>query len=259
MTFPVALLKFPLNLLLLIIWAALLIMLWEKKRKCGFIRIMLSPAATYWAIGLFLIFSLIIGITGQRSLVKTWPFVIFLLYFQTVLAFVILRGWRQPTATGARLGPLRWRFLFLHVGLLTAIASPFWGAPDSETLLVRSYKDTPVTEAYAEDGKIRWLDYSLVLNGFVVTYGDDGMPSDYRADITVDGKQVELRVNHPYSIKPGVDLYLSGYDTAYEEFCMLQIVREPWRYGAIVGIIMMLTGAFMLFVGGPRRRNNELD
>ena len=46
---------------------------------------------------------------------------------------------------------------------------------------------------------------------------------------------------------------------AYEEFCMLQIVREPWRYGAIVGIIMMLTGAFMLFVGGPRRRNNELD
>jgi hypothetical protein len=106
---------------------------------------------------------------------------------------------------------------------------------------------------------IRWLDYSLTLNGFDVTYGDDDMPSDYRANVTVDGMTIELRVNHPYCIKPGVDLYLSGYDTVNEEFCVLQIVREPWRYGALTGVIMMLIGAFMLFVGGPRRRNNELD
>ena len=259
MAFPVSLFRFPLNLLIFIAWAAWILFVWKKRPKSGFVRFMLSPAATFWAVGLFLAFCLAVGITGYRWMVKTWPFVIFLVYFQTVLTFVILRGWRAPTATGARLGPVRWRFLFLHAGLLAAVASAFWGAPDSETLKSKLYKDTPVSEAFTQEGKTRWLDYTLVLEEFSVSYGDDGIPSDYMARVSVDDISTELRVNHPYSIKLGEDLYLSGYDTYAEEYCVLQIVREPWRYGALAGIVMMLAGALMLFIGGPRRINNETD
>ena len=257
--FPASLFAFPLNLILLILWLALLVFAWKGLRKSYFVRFMLSPGATFFAVGLFLAVTLAIGITGYRWITGTWPFVAFMLYFQSVLVFIILRGWRAPTATGARLGAIRWRFLFLHVGLLTAVASAFWGAPDTETLRTQAYRQIPVTEAYTEDGSIEWIGYEMVLEDFSVSYGTDGMPSDYEAVVRIDGEDVVLKVNHPHSVRFGEDVYLSGYDTRSQEYCVLQIVKEPSRYVTIAGIVMMLAGAFLLFAGGPRRRRNELD
>lgn len=257
--FPASLFAFPLNIILLILWLALLVFAWKGLRKSYFVRFMLSPGATFFAVGLFLAVTLAIGITGYRWITGTWPFVAFMLYFQSVLVFIILRGWRAPTATGARLGAIRWRFLFLHVGLLTAVASAFWGAPDTETLRTQAYRQIPVTEAYTEDGSIEWIGYEMVLEDFSVSYGTDGMPSDYEAVVRIDGEDVVLKVNHPHSVRFGEDVYLSGYDTRSQEYCVLQIVKEPLRYVTIAGIVMMLAGAFLLFAGGPRRRRNELD
>lgn len=257
--FPVTLFSFPVNILLFLLWAGSVIGMWKSRSKSGFVRFMLSPGATYLAIGLFLAFCLAVGVTGFRWLTGTWPFVAFLLYFQTVLAFVILRGWRRPTATGARLGAVRWRFLMLHAGLLLAVGSAFWGAPATETMMVKVFKGVEVSEAVTEDGRISWLEYSMVLDDFNVSLGNDGMPSDYRAQLSIGDENVMLRVNHPYSIRFGEDLYLSGYDTVAGDYCILQIVNEPWRYGALAGIVLMLAGAFLLFVGGPERRNRQSD
>lgn len=257
--FPAFLIAFPLNLILFMLWAAVILMLWKNRKKSGFVRFMLSPGATCWAVGLFLVFCLAVGITGYRWLTGTWPFAAFMLYFQTVLAYVILRGWREPTATGARLGALRWRFIFLHAGFLVAIGSAYWGAPDSQTLKLQVFKNVPVSEAFRENGQTQWLDYALTLDEFSVAYGPDGMPSDYEAVLKVDDERVVLRVNHPYAVAFGEDLYLSGYDVEDGDYCILQIVREPWRYGAMAGIVMILIGAFMLFIGGPHRRNYEID
>lgn len=258
-SFPVELIAFPLNLVLFFLWAFVLVLLWKSRRKSTFVRFMLDPGATYVAIGLFLVFCLVVGITGYRWLTGTWPFVAFMLYFQTVLAFVIMRGWREATATGARLGAVRWRFLFLHAGLLLALASAFWGAPDSDELKLQAFRDVSVSEAYREDGTVRWLDYSLTLEDFDVAYGADGVPSDYTAVVRIGDETVRLRVNHPYSVNLGEDVYLSGYDVDGGDYCVIQIVREPWRYGALAGMIMMITGAFLLFIGGPRRRYSDND
>lgn len=257
--FPVSLLSFPLNIVLLVIWVFCLVLVWKNKRKSMFVRFMLDPGATFTAIGLFLVFCLVVGLSGYRWLAGTWPFVAFMLYFQTVLAYVLFRGWREATATGARLGSVRWRFLFLHLGLFVAVGSAYWGAPDSETLKLQVFKGTSVSEAYREDGTIEWLKYSILLDDFNVSYGTDGMPLDYRADIIVGEKVVQLRVNHPYSVSFGEDIYLSGYDTTSGEYCIIQVVREPWRYGVLSGMIMMIVGAFMLFIGGPRRRYSDYD
>ena len=57
-------------------------------------------------------------------------------------------------------------------------------------------------------------------------------------------------VNRPYGVRFGQDIYLASVS---EDSCVLQIVREPWRYFALAGIIMLLAGAFLLFINGPRR------
>ena len=132
---------FPLNLFLAVLWAGGIFMAWRHCGKSSFVRFMLSRKATVIAITLLIIFSLIIGITGHREWTMTWLFAAVLLYFQTVLLFVILRGWKVRDGSGFRPGGVRWRFLMNHAGLLLAVSSAFWGAPDSSVLRVSAIQD----------------------------------------------------------------------------------------------------------------------
>jgi hypothetical protein len=196
----------------------------------------------------------------MREIVGSLPSVLVFLYFQTVLLFVIMRGWRHHTAAGTRPGAVRWRFLLNHVGILLAVGSAFWGAPDSETLRVRAIRDVAVKEAFHMDGTSSWISYEIILKDFNVDRYEDGTPLMYEAVVTIDDKEVILRVNSPYSHSFGEDIYLVGYDSVAgdsSQYCILEIVREPWKYAAVVGIIMMIAGALLLFIGGPSRRNDR--
>lgn len=255
---PISFLSFPLNLVLALIWAGSVYILWKNRRKSGFVGFMLSKAGTISSILLFLTFSLVIGLTGKRNLVNTWVFAAVLLYFQTVLLFVILRGCFQRFPDGK--GKIRWRFLLNHAGLLLAVSSAFWGAPDSESMYVRAIKGIPAKEAVHADGTGTWLPYEIELKDFRMEEYDNGVPSMFEADIVADGQSVTLRVNEPYSVSLGSDIYLTGYDVASgadSSYCILQIVREPWKYAAVAGILMMLAGAMLLFINGPERRKTE--
>lgn len=233
---------FPLNVILLLIWTGAVITSWRNARQSAFVRFMLRPAATITAIAITLIFSLIIGITGYTSLVTSCAFIFVLLYFQIVLAYVILRGWRRN-------GNVRWRFVFLHFGLLLAVASSFWSAPDNMTYRTKAVKDTPVSEVYTADGKREWLEYEIELKGL----------DSERADVIVDGHRVNLEVNHPYSVSLAETVYLTGIDKKYGDSCVLQIVYEPCRYVTLAGIVMMLIGAMLLFINGPRKSKEVIS
>lgn len=251
---------FPLNLILAILWFGLMVWLYNDRRKSLFVRFMLSTEATCIAVLSFLILALITGCTGMREIVRTWPSAIVFLYFQTVLFFVIMRGWRLPTATGARLGTVRWRFLLNHVGILLAVGAAFWGSPDSETMRVRALRGLPVKEAFKMDGSSAWLPYEIILNDFSVNTYEDGTPSMYEALLTVGDEDVILRVNSPFARSFGEDLYLVGYDPdagSQSQYCVIEIVREPWKYAAVSGIIMMIAGALLLFINGPVKRNDN--
>ena len=255
---PFSFLAFPLNLILALIWASIMVSVWKMRRKSLFVEFMLSKGATVSSIVLFLGFSLAIGISGQRELVSTWIFAAALLYFQTVLLFVILRGWRAQTATGARIGAVRWRFVLNHVGILLAVSSAFWGAPDTEVLRIRAIRDLPVREAFSMDGTVGWLPFEVTLKEFKIETYSNGVPSMYEARVNVDGEAVVLKVNKPYNVSFGKDQYLVGFDNMHSgDSCILQVVYEPWRYAALAGVVMMLAGAFLLFAGGPRRRNDD--
>ena len=255
---PFSFLAFPLNLILALIWASIMVSVWKMRRKSLFVEFMLSKGATVSSIVLFLGFSLAIGISGQRELVSTWIFAAVLLYFQTVLLFVILRGWRAQTATGARIGAVRWRFLLNHVGILLAVSSAFWGAPDTEVLRIRAIRDLPVREAFSMDGTVGWLPFEVTLKEFKIETYSNGVPSMYEARVNVAGHALVLNVNKQYNVSFGKDLYLVGFDNMHgDDSCILQVVYEPWRYAALAGVVMMLAGAFLLFAGGPRRRNDD--
>lgn len=261
--FPVNFFAFPLNLILAMIWYGLMFRLFLRKRNSIFVRFMLSPGATFWSIFLFIDACVVIGLTGTRTMTTSWVFIAILFFLQTVLFFIILRGWRHSTPSGARLGAVRWRFLLNHVGLLLALSFGFWGAPDSDTLRIRAYENHPVSEALSIEYGPTGIGHELILKDFRLERYDNGVPSLYEAEVNVDGEDVMLRVNHPCRLSFGEDLYLVGYDTKAGEdsaYCIMQIVREPWRYGAAAGILMMLLGAFFLFISGPAAgRTVKLD
>ena len=66
-----------------------------------------------------------------------------------------------------------------------------------------------------------------------------------------------IEVNDPYTYTLGEDVYLVGYDAAAgseSAYCILEIVREPWKYVTVAGIVLLLAGAVLLFIGGPSKR-----
>lgn len=238
---------FPLNLIISLIWVIAVFLSYRLASVSRVVRFMLSPAATLISIGLFSISCLVIGLTGNREWIRSVPFIIIYLFLMTVLLYVVIRGWKNGEG-------VRWRFLLNHAGLLLAMSSAFFGAPDSEELRLRAFRDAPVQEAFRMDGTRAWLSYEVELKDFRMEVFDNGVPSSYQADVQVDGKEVTLEVNRPYSIGLAEDIYLSGYDPAAGEYCVLQIVREPWKYPALAGILMMLSGAFLLFIQGPHKK-----
>ena len=236
---------FPLNLIFAIIWFGGWMWLWKGRSDSRIVKFMLSPAATISAIILLLAACLWIGFSGSREFVQSLPFVAVLLYLQTVVFLVTLRGWRRAD------GDVRWRFLLIHAGLLLALGSGFWGAPDSCEMRVALTEGESSAKAYFMDGRLSGLDYELQLADCKVETSVDGKPSYYEAQVSVDGGEpVSITVNHPHSVHFGEDIYLASVT---ESGCVLQIVREPWRYFALAGILMLLAGAFMLFIKGPRR------
>ena len=99
------------------------------------------------------------------------------------------------------------------------------------------------------EGKHFYLDYDLQLTGFDADYYQNGMPKSYVAE----------EVNHPYEYKFGEDIYLVSYDTRSDkpQYCVLQIVRQPWKYIQLIGIIMTIAGAVGMFIGGPQKQTSK--
>ena len=243
--------SFPLNLLLAVLWFGGWTWIW-KSRPAGdgmklvasrLLRFMLSPAATVSALVILVAACIWIGFSGDREFVQTVPFVAVLLYVQTVVFLVILRGWRHSG------GAVRWRFLLIHAGLLLALGAGFWGVPDYVEMRLPLAEGQTSEKAYTMDGRVAALGYELTLEDFSMETCDVGKPSYYEAKVSVDDDEpVKITVNHPYSVHFGEDIYLASVSDAG---CVFQIVKEPWKYFALVGILMLLAGAFLLFIKGP--------
>ena len=243
-SFPVGIFRFPLNVLVLALWAMLMTMLYRGRAHNACARFMLSREATWLSLAMVVAIGITLGLERKPSS-TAWPTVCSLLFVQSHLLLVVLRGWRNKKG-------IRWRFCLTHIGLLLALGAGFWGAPDREQLRtpVHHY---PSSEAYTMEGEERRLPYTLELKDFRIEHSENGTPTHYEAQLMVDDAMVTLRVNHPYARTISEKIYLVSFSTrpSGECYAIVEIVSEPWQWLSATGILMLIAGAMLLFMQGP--------
>lgn len=266
--FPLTFMAFPLNLVFAVIWLFLLWKLYKESRKSTLSRFLLSPQTSILSILLFIAGSLVIGLFPQLSdaeagvrsgilaLLGCYNFMTSCIFI--AILFLLLSNLAMITIHAFHTWQhARWRFLLNHVGLWLALFAGFFGSSDTQVLRIPLYKGEPAREAFDMNGASYHLDYEMELRSFSVDYYPNGRPSRFAADVRLGDKETVLEVNHPYSYRLGEDVYLTGYDTAKgndSTYCILQVVVQPWKYVLVAGILLMLAGAVLLFINGPRRQ-----
>ena len=243
-SFPVSLFRFPLNILVLTLWMVMIVMMYRGRAASDCARFMLSREATWLALAMIVAIGITLGLQRKPSS-TAWPVVLSLLFVQSHLLLVILRGWRNKRG-------IRWRFCMTHVGLLLALGAGYWGAPDREQWRtpVHPY---PSNEAYTMEGEERRLPYTMELKDFSIEQSENGTPTHYEAQLMVDDALVTLRVNHPYARTLSEKIYLVSFSTSPsgERYAIVEIVSEPWQWLSATGIILLIAGAMLLFIQGP--------
>ncbi|MBM6883929.1 cytochrome c biogenesis protein ResB [Bacteroides caecigallinarum] len=271
--FPFHFFEFPLNIILGAIWIYSVYILLRKNNCTNNItRVLVSPETTAFSLFLFVCGTLVIGMFPQLSAIEaeqkegilgqlgfynfmsSWIFVSILFILLSHLAAITIRGFKTRKKK-------RWRFLLNHVGVWLALAGGFLGSSDVVTARIPVFFDTENNEALTMEGKRLFLDYNMQLMDFHAEYYPNGMPKSYVANVNIsdrqngESSQISLEVNHPYEYKIGEDIYLVSYDTHGEkpQYCILQIVHQPWKYIQLIGIIMTIAGAAGMFIGGPQK------
>ena len=225
-------------------------MLWREKPGGAVCRWLASGNASIALIAAFLICCLILGMKMQHAdaasfpgfgnVRRTWWFILISIALMANLFVVILSRRKKGI-----------RFILNHIGVLVALIGCFFGAPD-HTVSRAIVSGEAVHEAVGENGEIVPLPATMKLDGFNVELDQRGNVRNYRALIDVDGKKVELRVNHPYRISISEDVYLTSYDRDNPEprYCIVEVVRQPWKYLIWAGIVMMMAGSVLMFARG---------
>lgn len=232
---------FPMNIILLVIWAVAIVELYRRGNKCVVTRYLVSTQATITAIVVAVIGCIVAGVQREPS-TDSYLFIAMVFFVMSVIGMVTLRGWRAG-------GAIRWRFLFSHLGLLLVLTGGFWSATDRKILRTEVTQE-PTTKAVYTDGRVTALDYSLALTNLDTEFAENGMPTKFCAALTIDNKPFTLEVNSPYSVHYGQEIYLISCGS---NSCIVQVVVQPWRGVMVAGIIMLLAGAAMLFLGGAKR------
>ena len=248
-SFPVGIFRFPLNILVLALWMMLMAMMY-RGRGHRVARFLLSREATWLSLGMVAAIGITLGL--QRKPTSTaWPMVVSLLFVQSHLLLVVMRGWRNKRG-------IRWRFCLTHIGLLVALGAGYWGAADREQWRMPVH-NFPSNEAFTMQGEPRRLPYTLELKDFTIEQAENGTPTYYEAQIMVDDERVTLRVNHPYARTLSEKIYLVSFSSSPqgERYAIVEIVSEPWQWLSAAGIIMLIAGAMLLFVQGPRKGRIE--
>lgn len=245
----ITLFRFPLNILTLALWLAALVWLYRSRHSSQVAQSLLSMRATILSLLLMVALGITFGVQ-HNPLTTSWAATLALLFILSHLVMITLRGWRNGE------GKPRIRFILNHLGLALALGAGFWGAPDREELRIVAERDIPTNIAYTKEGHRSVLDYKVAMTDFAIEFFDTGTPSSFEAKVSIDGEDVTLRVNHPYNRTLSETIYLISYDgerPTDARYCILEVVREPWRWVTVAGIVMLIAGAILMFIQGKNR------
>ena len=247
-SFPLDIFTSPLNIIALALWVIITYILYKNRESSTLAQSLLSIRATWLSLGSMAAIGIYLGLQSEPNS-TAWLVVVAILFTLTHLLLVTMRGWRTPKG-------IRWRFTLLHAGLIIALGAGFWGSPDREQLRALVTYDKTTTHAYHLDGTATTLDYTLGLEVLDAKYSEGGAPTHFEATVAVNNEVVTLSVNHPDNRTFAEKIYLVSIDPN-GTYCIIEIVREPWQWASLVGILLLLAGAVMLFIRGPRHMANK--
>lgn len=244
---PIDIFSFPLNIIVATLWFVSLWLIWRTSSTLR--DYLLSREATWTTLLLMAAVGVWLGLEREPNSVR-WTVVAAILYILSHLTMVIVRGAKIRENNGK----LRWRFLLTHIGLWVALGAGFWGAPDRQQMRMALYEGLPTDQAFTMQSEPVIVKQKLTLQSAEAEYNDKGMPTHYAATIEVDGTVATIEVNKPYNLSWSEKLYLVDMrrDALGVEYIVVEIVREPWQWLTIVGIAMLIAGAVLMFIRGPR-------
>lgn len=256
-----AFMAFPVNAAVMVVMVGGLFVVNREWRNSVFVRVLASREMSVAVIVTVVAACLVLGLVPQREAGEAGARLVSKLGLDGVTSSVVfyavmllLMGHLTiVTMRYERRGGMVWRFRLNHIGLLVALFGLCFGAADTQRLRALVPIGGTVERAYDEGGVSRPLGYGFMLTGFDVEYYENGTPAEFSAYGVVDGERVCIRVNHPWRASWRDDVYLTGYDVAAgkaSEYCVLEFVRQPWKYVVVAGIAMMAAGAVLLFWGG---------
>lgn len=238
-------------------------------RKSSFFKKISGKQTTILSILFMIICSLIVGLTPQLSpaeaatkpgfaaalgiynFTQSWIMAGAILLILINLILIILNRGALNRGISREMG-----FLFNHIGLMVVIISAFFGSADVVKLRMKLNKEgEPDAMAYNMAGNPVNLKFSISLDNFITNYYPNGTPMRYCAQITVGTvhkhttagvvhKQMDVEVNHPARYA-GYDIYLIS---SGEDYCIIELQKQPWKYFLAQGIVFMLLGAITMFM-----------
>lgn len=237
---------YPLNLILLAIWILGVASLWSRRKDSSFAKFMLSSYATWLSLGVMVVIGICIG-TKAESATTSLGVISSILFILTHLSLVVVRGWRN-------IDGIRWRFIATHVGLLLALVAGFWGAPDRSVQRMALGEGEKSSIAYTMAGGAVSLDYEIELRELNTARDSRGRLSSIEAEVIVNNAEAELSVNKPYTKDLSTRIYIYDVKQGSErELAVIEIISEPWQHISVVGILLLMAGAVMMFAKGPKQ------
>ena len=252
----------PANIILLLVFIAVLLTVHFLKKKIGFFAWMASSAAAVPAIAWALILTIAMGLIAQvpergwiGNMVSFWPFVLVYIWLTSVVGLVALnhlgrvtRSWREVSAT------------LNHLGLFVVLVCATLGSADKQTLEMTLTEGGVESVGVREDGKEVETGLQVALNDFIMETYPNGMPKRFASDVVVrsrSGKVIPgvIDVNKPMKVD-GWKMYQYDYDEkagVESKTSVLQLVKDPWLPSVFAGIFMMLAGAFIMMIVGFKK------
>lgn len=259
----ISFMAFPVNVVVMAVLVGLAFVANREWRDAKILIMLASRQMTVFVLAAVVVFCLIMGFVPQNSECNSGYFVTMMgfnrvtssvlfysvmLLFMAHLTLVTLRYNRHQNMV--------WRFRLNHIGLLIAMFGLCFGAADTNRLRAVVPIGETVERAYDVNGRYVALGYSFSLVDFDVEYYETGTPSSFAINGQVDDRPVHITVNNPFRADWQNDIYLTGYDVNAgnkSEYCIIEFIRQPWKYAVMAGLIMMFAGAIFMFWGGRKK------
>lgn len=258
-----ALLAFPVNLVCLVVFIALLAAAYSLRRKVPLFEWMMHLSAAVPAMACAIALTVVMGFTAQREDGGGLPWISRMCSFWP---FVLSYGWMMAIVGLATLNHLlRFKlreipFLLNHLGLFIALVCGTLGVSDTQRLHLTTREGATEWRAADENGNVHELDFAVELHDFIMEEyplqpgAKMRVPKRFASDMTVhtkkgDSVRTVIEVNKPFRID-GWKIYQYDYDEqmgSESEISVLELVRDPWQPFVLSGILMMLAGALTLF------------